>query len=451
MGAFLQLLQDFFYWFWHGLNPPKRKPWGAIFYFVAQEDAKMKYPETALDQKLEETINALTSVKFDDATIHVVYRAIWADTYRDPIAKVVNASIPIETTYFSGCSTDVTTPVTTTTDLPCFLKWAYKWCPADHYALFFWGHSFGPAGLFEPGGGIPIPKPGLSGLREAFEMFNLLRRPAGDTPGHAMANGGVGPGLTATQESVLENALQNVAGTADRVDMVLFQDCWMSTLETAYELRSVVKYVIASQSLVPSGKGLSDFIWPYEQLLGRLGTAGFETRMANDLYDFHHQHFNDVSPPLISVPITLLFLDGVAGVTQPLKDLINVLNAMSLPARAAEITKGQIVAFDTSSGDLAAGDVALIDMLRLCQALQTTSGPLGAAAKALIGTFGNLVLQNSEVFPKGGTPTGFTGVSALYKPAAAPANDPFITQALIKSMYLSLLFSQETAWPGAEQ
>ena len=38
-----------------------------------------------------------------------------------------------------------------------------------------------------------------------------------------------------------------------KVDVVLFQDCWMSTLETAFELQDDVRYIVSSQSLVPAG------------------------------------------------------------------------------------------------------------------------------------------------------------------------------------------------------
>ena len=38
-----------------------------------------------------------------------------------------------------------------------------------------------------------------------------------------------------------------------KVDVALFQDCWMSTFETAFELQDDVRYIVVSQSLVPVG------------------------------------------------------------------------------------------------------------------------------------------------------------------------------------------------------
>src|SRR4051794_30614715 len=117
---------DFVRWFWNGLNPPDQKEWCAIFYFVAQEDAGLGYPETSLDIKLEATIDVLKNATFDLAKMHVVYRAVWADTGRDPVAAVISSSkLPPETNYFPGCSTVTTPPLDTGKDLNCFLKWAY--------------------------------------------------------------------------------------------------------------------------------------------------------------------------------------------------------------------------------------------------------------------------------------------------------------------------------------
>ena len=65
-------------------------------------------------------------------------------------------------------------PTTTSAaiDLNGFYEWALPQLkPTKHYAVHFWGHSFGPGGLFEKGGAIAIPKqvpPGtpFSGGRE---------------------------------------------------------------------------------------------------------------------------------------------------------------------------------------------------------------------------------------------------------------------------------------------
>src|SRR5262245_10055581 len=178
------LLHGFIAWLWGLLAPPERKPWCAAFYFVAQEDATLAYPENQLEQKINDLVAAVEAAAAAVPGVHVVYRTIPADPITsDPVAKVVKFLGPkTGTIFFPDCYEPSTLSlVDTQVDLACFLKWVYRWCPADHYAVFIWGHSFGPAGLFEPGSGLNIPKPGLGALKEAFLQFSAARA-NGDPP-----------------------------------------------------------------------------------------------------------------------------------------------------------------------------------------------------------------------------------------------------------------------------
>ena len=71
---------------------------------------------------------------------------------RNPEAAVVRPEPSAPTkTYFDGETVvDLGLSVDMSKDVTAFFLWAYDNCPAAHYAVFFWGHAMGPAGLFEP-------------------------------------------------------------------------------------------------------------------------------------------------------------------------------------------------------------------------------------------------------------------------------------------------------------
>jgi Clostripain family len=469
----VKVLVDFISWFWNGIKPPETKPWCAVFYFVAQGiGIDMPNPEPGdLDDKLKEQIDALRRAGFDSKKMHVVYRAIWLNKRIAPVASVVGPIFPPHTNYFPRCSPTTTTPVNTEKDLPCFLQWVFKWCPADHYAVFFWGHSFGPAGLFSPGGGIVIPQSsGLTILKAAFEQFNTIRtlgRPPAYSSGPMMVRemashtangptvGGVGQAGGAADSGGAE-IVRSFAEAKLKVEVVLFQDCWMSTLETAYELADEVRYVIASQSLIPIGLRHPDFKWPYEQLIRDLLSASFPADLSGHITDFYSSHFADILR-LPSVPIALLDLAGVHGITDPLTRLVGSLKAHTLQNRGVLIEKGRIL--QGQGAGLAAGDAALVDVSKMCEEMKSCGDPaVESAAESLLTALGTLIVSNKEVCRPGThpptKPLGFKGISVLYWPLEDPPQDEYISLQVKRTEYASLKFQKSIAnnrWPALEQ
>src|SRR6185436_4076831 len=301
MGFFEEIgqqLTGFVEWLWGTCVPPERKTWCAAFYFVAQEDQTLDYPENQLEQKIADLVLAVEAAAATVPNVHVAYRTVPAEpAISDPVAKVVRFLGPeTGSIFFPDCYVPGTTELLDTqVDLDCFLKWVYRWCPADHYAIFIWGHSFGPAGLFEPGSGLTIPKPGLEALQQAFEQFNKLRTandPPYVDPSTAAATesrvGGKGattvttaPSTGAPTSAGAEVVQQWSAKGYKKVDIVLFHDCWMSTLETAFQIEDSTARMIASQSLIPIGTHYANFMWPWEDLLKALSASSFAEDMAN--------------------------------------------------------------------------------------------------------------------------------------------------------------------------
>ena len=63
----------------------------------------------------------------------------------------------------------------------------------------------------------------------------------------------------------LRTALRTARETMNqKVDIIAFKDCYMSTLETAFELEDSADYLIASPEIVPI-EG-----WPYRPMLEHL-------------------------------------------------------------------------------------------------------------------------------------------------------------------------------------
>ena len=129
-----------------------------------------------------------------------------------------------------------------------FFAWVADRCPADRYLLIFWGHSRGPFGLF-------TDRP----------LSALMAGPfAKDDPQRYIAQ-------TLTLKE-LRVALRNARECLNqKVNIIAFKDCFMSTLETVYELEDAADYLIASPDIVPI-EG-----WPYREIFGEL-TKGKRAR-----------------------------------------------------------------------------------------------------------------------------------------------------------------------------
>ncbi len=444
LARILSVAEEFVAWLWGNVSPPKRKKWGAIFYYVAQQDAGVSYPETGLDVKLDVTLAALKAANFDAVNTHVAYRTVWANPSKLPFASVLHRPATWAH-FFPGCSLSYSTPVATGSDLGCFLKWAYKWCPADHYAIFFWGHSFGPAGLFEPGGPITIPRPpGLQELREAFEQFMAER--AKDQPAPRAVNA-LSPPTSGAADAA--DAIEDSVSPNPKVEVVVFQDCWMSTLETAFELRDVTSYLVASQSLVPIGGTAPDFVWPYEELLKDLKVSPASARaksMCNRLVDFYvKQRALGRISHLTSVPWAVLRLSAVPATRNKLTALAQHL--LTRADRATLIGSGVIAPFNGS--DLTAGDPALVDVPLMCGEMVDSipdDAMLDQRAKDLRTALA-LLIPHKKAEPQS-NPDGFGGVSVLYRPPYGTVSQ--ITPVVIDSFYTGLRMPQETGWPALE-
>ena len=293
-----------------------QKPWCVILYHVSREtNATFDWPNpgsvngvNALDEKLDQVVGVLDSLAcksvlafvkskllgpsaapqgVDWENVHVVYRAVWNGEPFRPAGKRARArivtwrpgapSVPDDQIFGSGAGGS---------DRDGFMQWAYQNCPADHYAVFYWGHSIGPGGLFELGTSVEFPPiPGATGLAPAnlvdvgttLQLLQDLRLSGKITQATKTRLGS--PGSTGgTPPSGGTPVPGPPANPTKKADVVLFQDCWMATLETAFQLKSLARYVVGSQSVVPIGYTYSGEtmtsptgpVWPYEAMIAKM-------------------------------------------------------------------------------------------------------------------------------------------------------------------------------------
>jgi hypothetical protein len=254
-----------------------------------------------------------------------------------------------------------------------FLKCGSEECPADRYLLFMYGHSSGPMGLF-------------------FDR----------DPGH-------------DARTLRLNRLGDSVRTFDgEVAVAIFRDCYMSTLEAAFELRGAVRYLIASQSEVPiHGE------WPWVDMMGALA-GGVETSavgesLVRQLGDFLSDHKN--RSPFTNAPISLVDTEMTEIIKEPLKAIVDELVAVRrTPGRLAsyaDCLERARIGHNTAHSP---GDPALIDVLTMCTNLESLApdpvAGVAAALRELIG--GRLVPMHFAQ-----TSTGHCGIGLYYRPTTA--------------------------------
>lgn len=288
-----------------------------------------------------------------------------------------------------------------------FLRYGQKECPADRYVMFFYGHAAGPFGMFND-----------AEEGQDFESLQL-----GDLAG-------------------------SLESTERRADILVFRDCFMNTLETAYQLRESARFMIATQSLAPA-KG----IWPFtrfmEALVADADSRDIGLALVTELAEFfkdpgNRETFDDV-------PYSLIDLGAAGDIEEALKALTDALVAARddpEQARAcADALERARVGSPVSSSD--PGDPALLDVRTMCDNLVKKGGPVAAPAEAL----GALVRDRLVLDHHSQKKNRHRGMAVFYKPVKQrdidesflQANDPDVA-AKDAAAYEKLGLCQKTGW-----
>jgi hypothetical protein len=365
-------------------EPTAAKPWAVLAYTVADD----KSGGSALDAAAKIELKALCdAADFDQVNVAAqvdfkytrgVYRGVLTEKPRDfeevspedhPLWRSIVGTLTrsrlrvlLEKTDLNAARADV---------LQDFLRFGQHDCPADRYVVTFYGHAYGPMGLFFDAD---------AGQRAA----NTLR---------------------------LNDLASSIEAVDGKAAVVVFRDCFMNTLETAYQLRHAAEFLLASQSVVPIAG-----VWPWLGFMTALmpGAASADVGRALAVQLTHFLDDPANRGPFADVPYSLIDLGVADAIVDPLKALADALDAARLdPARSAACAsalEGARVGYpDTPSTP---GDPALLDVPTLCDKLQALDpDPVAAPARAL-----GDVVRNRLVRWHHSQTQAYQGISLYYQP-----------------------------------
>jgi hypothetical protein len=318
------------------------RPWTVMIYMIADDPAGGTLLDQQANRELDQIIHATLSVKSEQ-----IYVAVQVDFRSQPDVwrRVIGEGAWLQP------ESDAADPET----LYGFFEWAQRMCPADRYALILWGHSRGPFGLFTD---APFSS-ALSGLFAKADPWTYVAQ-------------------TLTLKE-LRAALRHARECLNQeVDIIAFKDCFMSTLETAYELKDAATYLIASPDIVPV-EG-----WPYARMFEQL-TRQADAKLAakalvKELDSYYKTSKNRFGRG--EVPFTLLDTSRLADVSEPLRAIAGKLATETARGNGGE-------PFRKALTSAAKSDPALVDVNAMCRkikrhGLKQPAEQLEAALESLI-------------------------------------------------------------------
>jgi hypothetical protein len=403
----------------------KKKPWAVLAYTVADDKAA----GAALDHSAARELKAVCdAADFSQVSIAAqvdfkkaergVYRAVLTASppERDGFKDIREDETPLWRQIKATLEKSVLSVQHDRTDLNAadggvlseFLKFGCVECPAERYAVFFYGHAYGPMGLF-------------------YDSSSAKKDP------HTLR---------------LNDLAKSMAHVTNRADIVVFRDCFMCTLETAYQLHGAADYMIATQSVAPVAG-----VWPWVNFMSALMPGASSAAIAESLLK-QLAHFLDDEKnrhPFSDAPFSLLDLSSATDVHKPLKALADALDAVrTVPARAAAcgraIDAARIGAPETPKDP---GDPALLDVLTLCSGLEVVGDDAVAGPARALGE-----VVRKKVITSHYSQTGkHKGVSLYCKPTIARDMERSYIQAgdgvdAVKDAehYKKLALSEATGW-----
>ena len=237
------------------------------------------------------------------------------------------------------------------------------------------------------------PRAPTSCRTSCVSASKAARRIATSSPSTVMRMGRWGCSSTRMRVSATATTLRlndlasSIEGIEGKAAVVIFRDCFMNTLETAYQLRRAAEFMLASQSVVPVAG-----VWPWLQFMTTLMPSAVSGDVGRALA-VQLAHFLDEPSnrgPFEDVPYSLIDLDEAETIVKPLKALVNGLDAARADAKRAAACAKALEASRIGYPDDHSnpGDPALLDVPTLCDKLQaidadSVAGPARALGEAV--------------------------------------------------------------------
>jgi hypothetical protein len=154
-------------------------------------------------------------------------------------------------------------------------QWVFEQCPAERYGLILWSHGTGwqPAeiravasqarGASHMDQKEAIERSAASGSLALFRTtLAEIVKPDDRKERAILFDDGTGHSLDTLKLAKVTQTVQEMIGQP--LDLLGMDACLMATLEVAYQVRNSVRYVVASEELVPGHS------WPYDTIFGDL-------------------------------------------------------------------------------------------------------------------------------------------------------------------------------------
>ncbi len=126
-----------------------------------------------------------------------------------------------------------------------FIDYTLSEFPADHYALILWNHGGGARKKTVRNNNSGLTKKAICQDAESGDILYL---------------------------DEVQQAVSNHFNTDFKLDIIGFDACLMSTLEVAYEFRSLAEYMVGSMSYI------QDDGWPYDRIVNAMGSSTLSGR-----------------------------------------------------------------------------------------------------------------------------------------------------------------------------
>lgn len=213
-------------------------------------------------------------------------------------------------------------------------KWLFEKYPAERYGLVLWSHGSG----WEPSEIEEIARearPAASedateakersaapGSRALFRTtLRSLLKPEKRTERAILFDDGTGHSLDTLELGRVTDSIAKTIGQP--LDVLGMDACLMANLEVAYEVRRAVRYLVASEELVPGHS------WPYKEIFGALRDNPKQTggELAKLVVDRYVNFYTKDPPAAGDVTKVALDLGRIDDVVKTVNQLAEALRA----------------------------------------------------------------------------------------------------------------------------
>lgn len=329
-------------------------------------------------------------------------------------------------------------------------KWLFEKYPAERYGLVLWSHGTGwePSEIEEIATEVrpaaardaaeSKERSSAPGSRALFRTtVRSLLKPEKPIDRAILFDDGTGHSLDTLELSRVTDSIAKTIGQP--LDVLGMDACLMANLEVAYELRKTVRYLVASEELVPAHS------WPYKEIFGAL-RANFTMKgaeLAKLVVDRYIAYYTARPPSGGDVTKVALDLGRIDDVVKPVNQLAEALRTdMSTVADALWDAQVSIRQRESQDGKRQPNkfEYKLWDIGSLAARLALPKVNSAAVRQAATNTVKALSAGAGAVLAEGHYGTWFDGIGGTSVYFMPPG------QQRVASSYAQLAFSKDTQW-----